>query len=117
MKIRTFRKEIEMFYKKDDSGYKTPLPGVRFKSLVYGQNTHLCEFHLEKGRTIPMHKHPHEQTGYLVSGRMTFTIEGKQWDARPGDSWSISGNLEHGVEVLEEAVVIEVFSPVREDYL
>jgi quercetin dioxygenase-like cupin family protein len=106
-----------LFYKKNDSGYRTPLEGVRFKTLAFGEKTHLTEFRLEKGHTVPMHKHPHEQTGYLVSGRMRFLIAGESFDAQSGDGWNIAGGVEHSAEVLEDAVVIEVFSPVREDYL
>ncbi|MFC2082302.1 cupin domain-containing protein [Bacteroidota bacterium] len=106
-----------MFYKKDNTAYKNPLEGVNFKTLVHGSNTSLHEFKLDKGSTIPMHSHPHEQTGYLVSGKMNFTIGDETILAQTGDSWNIPGNVEHGVEVLEDCVVIEVFSPVREDYL
>ena len=106
-----------MFTKKDVSNYKTPLEGVHFKTLVHGGNTSMHEFHLDKGYKIPNHKHPHEQTGYLVSGKLKFNVEGEIFDAGPGDSWNLAGNVEHGVDVLEDSVVIEVFSPVREDYL
>lgn len=106
-----------MFTKKDESGYKKALDGVHFKTLAVGEKTHILEFHLEKGSVIPEHTHPHEQTGYMVSGRMTFVIGGEIFEAQPGDSWNIAGGVEHKVDVLEDAVVIEVFSPAREDYL
>lgn len=106
-----------MFYKKNDSQYNTPLDGVHFKTLVHGAGTSLHEFKLDKGSTIPMHSHPHEQTGYLVSGKMNFTIDNIKTLAETGDSWNIPGNVEHGVEVIEDCIVIEIFSPVREDYL
>ena len=85
--------------------------------MVYGDKTSLGEFKLEKGCIIPNHNHPHEHTGYMNSGQMTFTIDVENHNAEAGDSWSILGNAEHSVKVHEEAVVIEVFSPVREDYL
>jgi quercetin dioxygenase-like cupin family protein len=106
-----------MFYKKEDSPYRHPLEGVSFKSLAHGEKTHLTEFRLDKGSIIPTHAHPHEQTGYLISGKMKFTIAGEVFMAEAGDGWNIAGNIEHGVDVLENAVVIEVFSPAREDYL
>ena len=106
-----------MFTKKDQSDFKTTLEGIRLKTIGYGEKTHLLEFRLAKGATVPKHSHPHEQTGYLVSGQMTFVIEDEVFDAEPGDGWNIAGNIEHGVEVLEDSIVIEVFSPVREEYL
>ncbi len=106
-----------MFYKKDSRDYKNAFNGVDYKTLVYGDKTSLGEFWLKKGSVVPNHKHSHEQTGYMVSGRMIFKIAGEDHNAEAGDSWSIRGNIEHSVEVLEDSVVIEVFSPVREDYL
>jgi len=106
-----------MFYKKNESKYRVAREGVRFKSLACGQKTHLTEFRLSKGAIIPKHSHPHEQTGYLVSGRMKFTVDDEEFIAEAGDGWSIAGNTEHGVDVLEDCVVVEVFSPPRKDYL
>jgi len=107
----------EMFYKKNDADYRTALPGVRYKTLAVGEKTHLTEFRLAKGSKIPKHTHPHEQTGYLVSGRMRFTIGEKTFESEAGDGWTIAGNLARLVDVLEDSTVIEVFSPAREDYL
>ncbi len=106
-----------MFYKKDLNNYREAFEGVTYKTLSYGDKTSLGEFKLEKGSVVPKHNHPHEQTGYMISGRMTFTIDGEDHIAEAGDSWSIPGNVEHSVKVHEDSVVIEVFSPVREDYM
>jgi quercetin dioxygenase-like cupin family protein len=64
-----------------------------------------------------MHSHPQEQTGYLVDGHIRLTIGDETHDVAPGDSWCITGGVEHGAEVPQDAVAVEVFSPVREDYL
>lgn len=106
-----------MFTKADESGYKTPLDGIRLKTLTYGDKTLLCEFRLDKGAELPRHSHPHEQSGYLVSGALRLTVGDEAYDVRPGDSWTIPGDVEHGADVIEDAVAVEVFSPVREDYL
>jgi quercetin dioxygenase-like cupin family protein len=106
-----------MFNKRSDNGYKQVLDGIRLKTLVYGEKTLIAEFHLEKGAQIPSHAHPHEQTGYLISGRIRLSIGEETFDVDPGDSWCIPGNVEHRAEFVEDSVAIEVFSPVREDYL
>lgn len=106
-----------MFYSRSAEGYVEALKGVWRKSLVHGDHTLLSEFRLDAGAVIPVHKHPHEQTGYLVSGRLRFVIGEESMEAGPGDSWCLAGELEHGAEALEDSVVIEVFSPVREEYL
>lgn len=106
-----------MFTKNCEIRTKKVLDGVIFKNIAHGGKTHLTEFRLSKGCRIPMHSHPHEQTGYLVSGKMTFVIGDETFHAEQGDGWNIAGNVEHGVTVIEESLVIEVFSPAREDYL
>jgi len=106
-----------VFEKHSESGYEPALEGIERKTLVFGQQTLMTEFLLKKGSALPRHSHPHEQTGYLVKGRMRLSIGAEEYDARPGDSWCIPGDVEHGAEILEDSVAIEVFSPVREDYL
>ena len=106
-----------MFNKSDAKGYKNPIERITMKTLVYGEKTLLTEFNLEKGAILPRHKHPHEQTGYLVSGRMDLTIGGETHRVEPGDSWSIPGDVEHNAVAHENSVAVEVFSPVRQDYI
>jgi len=106
-----------MFNKRSDNGYKQVLDGIKLKTLVYGDKTLIAEFHLEKGAQIPVHSHPHEQTGYLISGRIRLSIGEDTFDVEPGDSWCIPGNVKHRAEFIEDSVAVEVFSPVREDYL
>ncbi len=106
-----------MFYKHNDDGYKQALKGIKIKTLVYGDKTLFTEFRLEKGNQLPRHAHPHEQTGYLVSGRIRLSIGDETFEVEPGDSWCISGNVEHEADILADSVAVEVFSPVREDYL
>lgn len=106
-----------MFSKKTDEGYKSPAEGVRLKAVCWGEKTLMAEFRLTRGHVLPEHSHPHEQTGYVVSGKIVMQVEGQRHVAEPGDSWCIPGNVPHGAEVLEDAVIIEVFSPVREDFL
>ncbi len=106
-----------MFYKREDTGYRQPVPGVALKTFVFGEKTLLTEFRLEAGHTLPRHAHEQEQTGYLVSGSIILSIGEENFQAGPGDSWCIPGNVEHGAKILLDSVAVEVFSPVRKDYL
>ena len=106
-----------MFTKHTHDNYKALLPGIQMRTLVYGEKSLLSEFHLQGGSRLPFHAHPYEQTGYLVSGRIRLTIGDTAFEVEPGDSWCIPMNLTHGAEILEDSVAVEVFSPVREDYL
>ena len=106
-----------MFYKRTHDEYIQALPGIERKTLVYGDKTLTAEFRLAKGSQLPLHSHPQEQTGYLISGRMQFFIGDAVYDVEPGDSWCVPGNVEHRAEIREDSVAVEVFSPLREDYL
>ncbi|MEJ2041407.1 MAG: cupin domain-containing protein, partial [Desulfosarcinaceae bacterium] len=75
---------------------KEPLPGVQLKTLVWGSKTMLTQFNIRQGSEIPAHHHPHEQTGYLVSGRMRLSVADKHFEAGPGDSWCIPADVPHG---------------------
>ncbi|MEQ8175419.1 MAG: cupin domain-containing protein [Syntrophomonadaceae bacterium] len=104
-------------YKASNSGYLEAIEGILRKTLVFGENSLLTEFILKKGKILPRHQHPQEQVGYLVSGHIILHIGQEKYDILPGDSWAILGNVEHSADILEDSVAIEIFSPVREDYL
>jgi quercetin dioxygenase-like cupin family protein len=106
-----------MLQKSSKNGYKTVFEGVELKTLVYGEKTLMTEFLLKKDHELPLHSHPHEQTGYLVKGHICLIIDSEETDIRPGDSWCIEGDVEHGAKIFEDSVAVEVFAPVREDYL
>jgi len=106
-----------MFGKQTCKGYSDPLPGIRQKTLVFGERTLMTEFLLGKDSFLHEHAHPYEQTGYLVKGHIILKIGETEHDARPGDSWCIPMNVTHSARILEDSIAIEVFSPARTDYL
>jgi len=106
-----------MFTKSEDRDYKKLVEGVQYKTLIWGTKSSLSMFELDRGAAIPNHRHPNEQSGYLISGKIVFIIEGERFEAKPGNGWNLESNVEHGAEILEDSVIIEVFSPVREDYM
>ncbi len=106
-----------MFYHHKPSGYHQILPGIRIKTLAYGEKTHITEFLLTRGSQLPGHAHAQEQTGYLISGRIRLSIGAETFEMDPGDSWCVPRNTVHQATILADSVAIEVFSPPREDYL
>jgi len=106
-----------MFQKHVESGYTRAVPGIEQKTLVYGERTLMTEFLLKKGSRLPRHSHPHEQTGYLLKGRIRLSIGPEENDVESRDSWCIPSGIEHGAEIVEDSVAVEVFSPVREEFL
>jgi len=106
-----------MFAQKQDAGYIPVAEGILRKTLVHGAHTLMTEFVLKKDALLPVHRHPQEQTGYLVSGHMFLTIGDDVHEVRAGDSWVIPGDVEHQATIIADSVAVEVFSPVRKDYL
>ena len=105
------------FCASSEQGYVECLSGIQRKTLVSGERTLMTEFRMQRSSTIPDHAHPHEQTGYLVKGHVFVKIGDREYEATAGDSWCIPGNVLHGVRILEDSIAVEVFSPVRTDYL
>ena len=106
-----------MFRKKDTGESRQLLEGVDLTTLVHGEKTLMGQFRIARGSAIPAHSHPHEQTGIMISGKLRWNVDGETWETVTGDSWCLPGGLEHSAEALEDSIIIEVFSPVREDFL
>ena len=106
-----------MFQNRSKEGYIRILDGIDRKTLAHGDKTLMVELLLQKNAVLPLHSHPHEQTGYLIKGRIRLTVGADVHEVMPGDSWCVPGSVLHGAEIIEESVAVEVFSPVRKDYL
>jgi len=106
-----------MYGKHSENGYAEIIKGIRIKTLCYGESMLMTEFLLHEGTILPEHSHPNEQTGYLVKGKIRLFIGEVVRELIAGDSWNINKDVIHRAEILEDSVAIEVFSPVREDYL
>ena len=92
-------------------------PGVTRRILTYGGNVMMCEISFEKGAQGNMHSHVHEQITYIAEGKFLFTIDGETKEVCKGDSVYMPSGAEHGVTCLEEGRLVDVFSPIREDFL
>ena len=93
-----------------------PVPGCKMRT-PFGDNLMLSYLEMDDGAEIPLHHHPHEQGGILLSGRMELTIGDESRVVEPGSMYLIPPNVPHrAVAVGGPAVVLDVFSPVREDY-
>jgi len=91
-------------------------PGVTRKTLAKSERMLLVEITLARGAKVPPHSHPNDQVGYLAKGRFRMRIGGREYDLGVGDAYAIPANVEHEVEVFEDSLAIDIFSPPREDY-
>lgn len=94
----------------------SPVPGCRMRT-PHGQNLMLSYLEMDAGAEVPLHHHPHEQGGILLEGRLQLTIGDETRVVEAGSLFIIPPNTPHrAVAVDGPAKVLDVFSPVREDY-
>lgn len=92
-------------------------PGIVRTTLSYEPQSMFCHFLLRQGARIPLHNHPAVQHGYVLRGRVRFLQkDGPGFEAAAGSSYVFHADEHHGAEVLEEAEVIECFTPMRPEY-
>jgi len=88
------------------------------RKLVTGEKVMLAMFSFKKGGSVPLHRHVSEQVSIVLKGLLKFTMEdGSTYEVGAGEVFVIPSNMGHAAEVLEDAQVIDVFSPPREDWI
>jgi quercetin dioxygenase-like cupin family protein len=92
-------------------------PGVTRQVLTDHPDLMIVAFRFAEGAEGALHAHPHVQATYVQSGRFAFTVAGKDLQVGPGDSFIIPGNAVHGCRCLESGVLIDSFTPRRDDFL
>ena len=96
---------------------QNPGPGIK-RQMVVGQNVMICRFTFDPFLVTPELTHPHEQMTLIVKGRVRFFIEGVENIVSPGDVLHFPPHNRHGATMMdEEVVLIDIFSPIREDFL
>jgi len=91
--------------------------GVQRQFLGYDNQIMMVKVKFDKGAEGAPHEHFHTQSTFCASGKFEFTIDGEKKIVEAGDGVYISPNLLHSAICLEEGILIDVFSPVREDFL
>ncbi|MBI5671660.1 MAG: cupin domain-containing protein [Chloroflexi bacterium] len=99
-----------------DSNQVEMLPGVFRRTMATTDEAMLCEFFLKREAVVPPHSHLNDQVGYVVYGRMEMTIGDQKTICQPGESYAVPGGVTHSARALVDSLVIDVFSPPRDDY-
>ncbi|MBQ5734381.1 MAG: cupin domain-containing protein [Lachnospiraceae bacterium] len=106
-----------MFVKNSECRITDCEPGVTRKILAYSDELMMCEITFEKGARGNVHSHEHLQITYIAEGSFEFTIDGETKIVNKGDSVYMPSNSVHGVVCLEAGKLVDVFNPMRKDFL
>ena len=106
-----------MFVKNSDVALTNLGGGVSRKILAYDKELMSVEVRFEKGAVGAMHTHPHVQITYVLEGKFEATIDGETTVISKGDTYVTKPNAPHGVVCLEAGALLDIFTPMREDFL
>ena len=101
----------------DDVPFQDVGNGTKRRVLSYTPQLMTVEVAFETGGTGSVHTHPHAQNTYVLSGRFRFVVEDESVEVGPGDTLAFAPGARHGTLCLEAGTLIDVFSPMREDFL
>ena len=110
-------KQSEIFLLNKDIAIETVGQGITRQILGYNDNIMLVKVMFETGSIGDAHSHPHVQSTYVESGKFEVTIDSETLALVQGDGFLVPENKMHGVVCLEKGVLLDCFSPVREDFI
>lgn len=106
-----------LFINDDSLAWEDVGPGVRRKIMAYDANLMLVKVQFEAGGVGAIHHHYHTQMSYVESGRFAITIGDETRELKAGDVYHIPPDVPHGALAIEAGVLVDVFTPLREDFL
>lgn len=87
------------------------------RKIVAGEREMLAQIYLKKGALVPTHSHESEQITYVLQGALKFLVAGEEITVREGEVLQIPSWSEHQAEALEDTFSLDLFSPIRKDWL
>ena len=87
------------------------------QKIVAGEREMLAQIYLKRGALVPMHAHESEQMTYVLQGAIRFVVDGEEIIVREGEVLHIPARAPHQAEALDDTFELDVFSPIREDWL
>ncbi len=108
---------MDGFVRDADASWEDLGGGVRRKVLGHNETMMMTRVAFEQGAVGALHSHPHSQSAVVESGRFDVTIGGRTQRLGPGDGYIVPPHVVHGVVAVEAGVLLDVFTPPREDFL
>ena len=92
-------------------------PGIKRQTVTSGKTMYQMIAKLDAGSKMPEHRHPQEQIVHILEGHARLIVSGVPHEMRGGESFYLASNVPHGIETIEDSMVLDTFSPPRDDYL
>ena len=109
--------ESDVFVQPTAADWVDAAPGVKRRMLGHNDALMMVEVAFDKDAVGELHAHPHVQVTYVAAGLFEMTIGGRTVILKPGDSYYVPANVTHGCKALEPGILIDAFTPHREDFL
>jgi quercetin dioxygenase-like cupin family protein len=87
------------------------------RQLIHTETMTIARIHLRAGAVVPRHAHPHEQVANVLEGSLRFILGEEEHVISAGESLIVPSGVPHQVEALADSLVLDVFSPVRDDWV
>jgi quercetin dioxygenase-like cupin family protein len=108
---------VKLFVENNDIAWEETAPGIKRKIMSYDERLMVVKVAFEKGAIGTLHQHHHTQITHVESGSFEVEISGEKKVLKSGDAFYVPPNAVHGAVCLEDGVLIDVFSPMREDFV
>lgn len=107
----------KIFYKSDSTEWEKVDEYIDRQIVGYDESVMMVNVRFKKGGIGYKHKHPHIQVTYVAEGKFEVNIGEDISILKKGDSFFVPSNIIHGVECMEDGILVDVFSPFREDFI
>ena len=108
---------VKILVKDEDLNWEDLGGGIKRKVMAYDEKMMIVKVAFEKGGVGAVHSHPHTQASYVGNGVFDITIGEETRRLKGGDVYFIPSDIPHGAVCIEEGVLVDVFNPLREDFL
>jgi len=115
--MKNQKSEEKMFFKEAENEWETVDKGIKRQLVNHNSQIMQVKVKFEEGTIGYEHSHFHSQSTFVAAGKFEVVIDGKKEVLKAGDGFLVQPNLKHGVKCLEAGTLIDVFSPLREDFL
>ncbi len=105
------------FWHDKPEAWKEIMPGVKRRMLSHSTSGLMVLYKIESGKTFALHNHPHAQYGVFLEGEGKFRVGESTWQMKRGDAYFIPPGVFHELKTDEECVILDFFTPEREDYV